>query len=411
MSARDDDRNDPTRLRAGLRRHGLVRRPAEVRTRFSRRAVRMSEGNAVDVYDCGRAAFPVMLEAIAAAKRFVHLETYTLRHDAIGRRFLAALADRARAGVDVRLLYDAIGSLPLDRRALEPLRQAGGAILEFNPLRALWPDWAPRRRDHRKLLVVDGRCAFLGGLNIGDEYDAPARPTAGAAAWRDTHARVRGPVVHDLGAVFLESWFRGAGATLPWHELLEAETGRPGDVRCGVLPDGPIHRRRAMRDLLVDWIDEARDHVRLTSPYFAPDRRVLEALDEATRRRVRVELLLAGDTDHPWLRRGARATLERLLRRGVEVHEYVASMLHTKTAVFDGRRAILGTSNLDRQSLQHNYEVNLVIEGPPVPALLDRQFEADLEHAHPLTLPVLARRGPLTRLVDGLAAAVMRGFV
>lgn len=408
----DPDTNGPgPRLRSGLKRHGLVPRPDQIARALTRRGLRFSDGNAVDLYDCGRAAFPAMLEAIAAAREFVHLETYILRSDRVGARFLDALAERAAAGVDVRLIYDALGGRRLDPAVLHPLRRLGAESLVFNPLSRFYPRWAPRRRDHRKLLIVDGEVAFTGGLNLGDEYDAGVVADDGGAGWRDTHARVRGPAVRDLGAVFLESWFRAGGAELSWHALLEAELGRPGSERCAVLPDGPVYRRRALRDLLVSALDGARRSARLTSPYFAPGRSVLEALERAAERGVRVELILAGRTDHPLLRRGARSTLERLLARGVSVHEYVAAVLHAKSAVFDGRHAIIGTSNLDRQSFQHSYEVNLVLTDGEAPARVDRLFEADLGRSEEVTLEHLTRRGLFTKMVDRLAAAVVRFFV
>ncbi len=407
----DGQTRDAHRIRAGLRRHGLARRPDGISLMLGRRGLRFSDGNAVELFDCGRAAYPRMLGAIEAAREFVHLETYVLRADRAGARFLRALTERANAGVDVRLLYDAVGSVQLDPAALDPLRRAGAEIVVFNPLRRFYPHWAPRRRDHRKILVVDGEIAFTGGLNIGDEYDAEAVSSESEPGWRDTHVRLRGATVRELGAVFLESWFRADGTELPWQALLDADPGQPGAERCAVVPDGPVYRRRAMRDLLRSALEGAQHAARLTSPYFAPDRRVVEALEAAAERGVRVELVLAGKTDHPLLRRGARSTLEQLLRRGVRVHEYGAAMLHAKTAVFDGRYGIVGTSNLDRQSFQHNYEVNLVFADGQVPRALDRLFEADLDRSDQLTLERLARRGPLTRTIDRVAAAVVRGFV
>jgi cardiolipin synthase len=400
----------PPRITAGLKRHGLVRRPDEIAEILRRRGLRFSEGNAVELFDCGRAAFPAMLEAIRGARDFVHLETYLLRADRIGSRFLEALTERAASGVEVRVLYDAVGSYGLDPNALEPLRRAGAQVVVFNPIRRFYPRWAPRRRDHRKLLIVDGEIGFTGGLNVGDEYDAGVVAGPGDAGWRDSHVRVRGPATRDLGAVFLESWFRAGGTDLPWDSLLQAPAETCGSERCGVLPDGPVYLRRAMRDLLVSALGGAKRSARLTSPYFAPDHGVLEALEHAAERGVRVELVLAGHTDHPLMRRGARSTLERLLERGVQVHEYTAARLHAKTAVFDGSYGIVGTSNLDRQSFQHNYEVNLVVDGS-LPERLDGLFEADLARSIELTLERLARRGRMTKLFDRLAAAVVQGFV
>jgi cardiolipin synthase len=166
-----------------------------------------------------------------------------------------------------------------------------------------------------------------------------------------------------------------------------------------------------MRDFLVSALDGSRETARLTSAYFAPDRGVLESLERAAERGVRVEIILAGRCDHPLLRRGARSTVERLLRRGVSVHEYAAGILHAKSAVFDGRLAVVGTSNLDRQSLQHSYEVNLLLASPGVAGQIDRLFEADLARSAEITLETLARRGLVDRAFDRLAAAAVQAFV
>lgn len=394
------------RLRATLRRHGLVRRPSRLRRFLRARELRFSEGNRIELFDYGKSALDAMAEVIQAAAQRVHLETYILRSDATGRRFLRLLAQRALDGVSVRLLYDAFGSLTLDEGALAELRDAGADIVAFNPLRRFYPRWFPRRRDHRKLLIVDGRVAFLGGLNIGDEYYAG--PEDGPQGWRDTHLRIEGPVVRDLEAVFLESWFRADGPDLPWGHLLDALPPACGDVRCAVVPDGPVYRRRMMRDLLVVGLKSARQDIRLTTPYFVPDRRVFRSLVRAGERGVRVALLLAGRSDHPILRRAAHSLVPRLIEGGVEVWEHEHSVLHAKTAVFDDRWAVVGTSNLDRQSFQHSYEVNLVIESTDIANRLRTLFERDLQQSRRIDAHVLGQRSWVERLLDGLSALVLR---
>lgn len=406
--ATETEGHPPKRLRAGLRRHGLVRRPPVLRAYLHARGLRFSDGNRLTLYNSGATGLAAMLEAIEAARSRIHLETYILRSDRTGRRFLDALGARARRGVVVRLLYDAFGSIGLDTRVLADLRRLGADVLPFNPLRRLYPRWFPRRRDHRKLLTVDGEVGFIGGLNIGNEYDAG--PEAGAAGWRDTHVRVEGPAVRDLEAVFLESWFRADGPDLPWRHLLGTEPEPRGDVRCAVVPDGPVYHRRVMRDLVVMGIRGATGVVRLTTPYFAPDRRVLRAMGVAAARGIRVELLLAGRSDHPVLRRAAHAYLPRLLATGVRVWEHETSMLHAKTAVFDERWAIVGTSNLDRQSFQHSYEVNLIIDGGSTPSELHVAFESDLGCAIPIDESALAARSSIERLLDRLSALVLHAI-
>ena len=338
-------------IRRGLRRHGLIRRPGPLLPLLRERALRFSHGNQVELYADGRSGLQAMLEGIEAAQRRIHLETYILRTDATGRRFLDALVKQAMAGVSVRLLYDEVGSWGLDPGPLHQLADAGGDVVPFNPLGRFYPRWAPRRRDHRKILTVDGEVAFTGGLNIGDEYWGTGSDSRG---WRDTHVRVRGPVVRDLDAVFLESWFRADGPDLAWDELV-AETPPPvGEVRCAVVADGPVYRRRRTRELVTRGLLRAQRRVRLASPYFAPGRRVLDALTEASERGVEVDLILAGARhDHPILRRIARSFVPRLTRCGVRVLEYQGAMMHAKVAQFDEEWAVVGSSNLDRQSLEH----------------------------------------------------------
>lgn len=365
--------------------------------------VRFTEGNRVELYHTGRPALEAMLGALEEARRRIHLETYILRSDATGRRFLGLLERRAREGVEVRLLYDAFGSLGLDLYSLRPLEQAGGDVVAFNPLRPFYPRWAPRRRDHRKILCVDGAVAFAGGLNVGDEYWGHDR-----APWRDTHVRIEGPAVRDLEVVFLESWFRADGPDLPWHELVEVQPQAKGSVRCAVLPDGPVYRRRRMRELLLAGLQAAVEEVRIASPYFAPGRRVLSALADAAERGVDVQLVLAGRTDHPVLRRAAHALLPRLLPSGVRVYEYDAAIMHAKVGLFDRRWAIIGSSNLDRQSFEHSYEVNLLLEGGGVAERVAAMFAEDLDTCRVMDVAALQGRSWWDRLLDRLSALVLR---
>lgn len=394
------------RLRSGLRRHGLARRPEVVRALVRSRRLRFTDGNRMALFDTGREGLAAMLAAVEAAKQRIHLETYILRSDEVGRRFLSALVERAGAGVDVRVIYDSVGSRGLDERILAPLVEAGGEVLAFNPIARIYPRYAPRRRDHRKILVVDGSVAFTGGLNIGDEYMAGIQGSP-TAEWRDAHVCLQGPVVRDLEAVFLESWFRADGSVLPWGALLASEPPEVGHARCAVLPDGPVYKRRRMRDLLVSAIEAAREEVLLVSPYFAPGHRLLDALSRASERGVVVRVLLAGHSDHPVLRRAARSIVPRLLKAGVRVAEYERAMMHAKLAVFDRGWGIVGTSNLDRQSFEHNFEVNLIVEGEEAAGQLARRALADLEQAVEVDLPGLAARGPLERIIDRLAAIVL----
>ena len=346
-----------------------------------------------------------MLEGVRSARRQVHLETYILRSDETGRRFLEALTECARRDVEVCLLYDALGSRGLEERALESLRRAGGQVVAFNRWPGLAQRFRPRRRDHRKILVVDSRVAFTGGLNIGDEYRHGL--AGGTPGWRDAHLCLEGPAVRDLEALFLESWFRADAPDLPWQDLLAHIPEPCGDVRCAVVPDGPVYRRRRTRDLIISALANASRSARFESPYFAPGRRLLDALARASERGVAVELVLAGRTDHPVLRRASHSILPRLLARGMRVYEYQQEMLHAKVANFDEEWAIIGSSNLDRQSFEHSYEVNVIFEGGEIPKRLDARFREALEHSREIDAAALAARSVWERILDRLASLVL----
>jgi cardiolipin synthase len=396
------------RLRAGLRRHGVLPRPRELRRLLRANDVRFTTGNAIELYEEGRAGLDAMLQALAAARQRIHLETYIFRGDATGRRFVDAMTERARAGVEVRLLYDGFGSLGLDTGALAELRAAGGDAVAFNPLGRLYPRWAPRRRDHRKLLVVDGEVAFTGGLNIGDEYwHGVGQVGALQRSWRDAHVRICGPAVAMLEAVFLESWFRADGPDRPWAGFAAAPPAAAGGDAVAVVADGPTYHRRRMRDLLAAALERAQRRARFATPYFVPGRPLRAALAGAAARGVAVELLLAGYTDHPVLRWAARDWLSGLIASGVRVYEYESSMMHAKVAVFDGRWALLGTSNLDRQSLQHSYEVNLLLDGEGIPPRLDAMLSRDMRGSREITLAELEARSAFERLRDRTAAFLL----
>ena len=407
-SRRGERRGPRTRLRARLRRHGVIPRPAELRRLLRANDVRFTGGNAVAFYQDGASGLREMLMAIGAARRRIHLETYILRSDSTGRLFLDALEERARAGVEVRLLYDAVGSRGIDPAALEPLRRAGGDAVAFNPLHRLYPRWAPRRRDHRKILILDGTTAFTGGLNIGDEYYRGTAYGGGPQVpWRDAHVRIQGPAVAYLEAVFLESWFRADGPDRPWTALSEPAPGTPDGETIGILADGPTYYRRRMRDVLVAALDRTQRSARLVTPYFIPGLRLRRALAGAAARGVRVEVLIAGYSDHPSLRWAANARISQLLEQGVRVFEYEHAMMHAKVAVFDDGWAILGSSNLDRQSLQHSYEVNLIVEGGALPGRLTAMIGDDIEAAVAITAETLARRPFRERLRDAIAGFVL----
>ncbi|HSB19260.1 MAG TPA: phospholipase D-like domain-containing protein [Anaeromyxobacteraceae bacterium] len=303
--------------------------------------------SSVRILDGGAEAFPRMLAAIDAARETVHLEVYAFALDATGERFVEALSAAARRGVRVQVVVDGVGSA-LDGRRLETqLGSAGAQLRIFNPLRMLL--LGRFRRDHRKLLLVDDEVAFVGGINVGDEYGAPL-PGGEGGAWADLAAEVRGPACAWLGARLRRGRGRGRGRPRRLR----------GPVRIwlsGLGGGWPLRRR------YLKAIGAARRAVFIAHGYFLPDRRLVRTITAAARRGVAVTLLLPGQSDIPFARQAAMRLYGRLLAAGVRIYEWEQSILHAKAAATDGERLLLGSFNLDPLSLA-NLETLVEIHDP-----------------------------------------------
>jgi cardiolipin synthase len=324
----------------------------------------------------GAQAFPAMLEAISRAKKTVCLETYILRADRIGGLFAGALAERARAGVEVSLLYDAWGS-SVPSSFVELMRAAGVRVLAYHPLRVMGRrrELIGRlaRRDHRKALVVDSRVGFTGGINISDDY---AAIEDGGAGWRDTHLRLEGPAALELEYFFRQTWRRARGT--PFDERRYGGDGRRPDPLVSVVSSAVRRARTAIRDAYLDAIRRAERRIWITNAYFLPQLRFLRALGDAAKRGVDVRVMVAGTTDVRAVLWASRSIYEKLLADGARLFEWRGRVLHAKTAVVDGTWATVGSSNLDAQSLRQNLEANAIVRHPAFAAALERMFEEDL---------------------------------
>jgi cardiolipin synthase len=346
------------------------------------------DGNRVVLLENGDGSFPAMLEAIGGATSSVHLETFIFSDDEIGGRFVAALEARARAGVTVRLLLDAIGSADFGA-ANERRLEAAGAHVEFvKPIKLN----ALRRahlRTHRKILIVDGRTAFTGGICIDDDWQGNAdRPDR----WRETQIRVDGPVVRQMQVAFARAWFESTGDLLSERDLYP-HIDPQGAVLCQLADITPEGLNRTARLLFLIALEGARHGIDITNSYFVPDRAIQRALVRAARRGVRVRLLLAGrNTDSGVVRHAGRRYYEDLLEAGVEIYEFQPAQLHAKTFVVDGAWATVGSTNLDRRSLAWNSESNLNVFDAGFAAEMEAMFERDLERSHRLTREEWRRR-------------------
>jgi cardiolipin synthase len=356
-------------------------------------------GNRIEVFTRGAEAFASMQAATLAAGREILLESYIFKDDATGRLFLEKAAAAARRGALVRIMTDAAGSLGTRAGFWREMESHGIEVRLFNPLfRRFW--WLQPFRDHRKIIVVDRRTAFTGGMNIGEEYGSP-RPRPGQV-WRDTHVRVEGPAAWEMAVVFAEAWTRTGGRPFDIEPLPAEEAEVPG-ARILVLDSRPGRGAAGAAAVLAAIVGAARRTVWLTNAYFAPGRIGVKVLGEAAERGVDVRLLLPGWTDVPLLRHAAHGYYSDLLARGVRVFEYGGKVLHAKSLVADGYVSVVGSTNLDFRSFVFNAECNLVVLDRATGTRMEEIFRDDLESSREILPPDWRRRRFPHRLGDRLA--------
>ncbi len=366
--------------------------------RLARRleAYPLTSGNQLKVYYEGRPAFDDMFAAIRAADHHIHLEFFIFQYDELGRQCLDLLAEKAKQGVEVRLLYDAMGSRKLGWWRLRKFHQAGGKSAAFLPLSILRRRIQVNMRNHRKILVVDGKVAFTGGLNIGDEYLGKNRYLG---HWRDTTLRIEGPAVESLQRIFIEDWDFACGESLEGDPYFQAAQDAGSDV-VQVIQSGPDQEVKSIREIYLASIFKARRRLWITSPYYVPDQGLRDALSLVGRTGVDVRLLLPLKADHWSSHFASLYYLRDLLDAGVKVYQFTNGFIHSKVWLADGQWASVGTANLDNRSLLLNFEVNCLIYTPRVIAELEHQFLRDLEQSIRLEPKVFARRPWPERLAE-----------
>jgi cardiolipin synthase len=360
----------------------------------------LTAGNRVQLLQDGAATYPAMFSAIGAATDHINLESYKIEDDEIGRHLSDLLLQKRAQGVQVNLLYDSVGSIVTPQAFFDRLRAGGVQVLEFNPVNPLSAKkaWLVNNRDHRKLLVVDGRTAFVGGINFSRVHSGgsspgrtgtQAKPADGAEperiAWRDTNLRIEGPVVGEFQKLFMQTWVKQHGAPLAAANFFPALGAKGGEMvrAIGSTPDDP---HSLIYLTLMSAISKAERHVYLTNAYFVPDPQLLDALTDAARRGVDVRLVLPGKSDSGPVFHAGRSHYSALLRAGVKVYERRSAMLHAKTATIDGVWSCIGSTNLDMRSFLHNDELDATILGREFAGQMQAAFSADLEGSEAIDL-------------------------
>ncbi|MGH7178136.1 MAG: cardiolipin synthase [Tepidisphaeraceae bacterium] len=353
-------------------------------------------GNRVAAFHDTNDAFAALRDAIERARHHVHLEFFIIHCDQAGRETISLLAKKAREGVEVRLLFDAMGSHSLKRRDLSPLVEAGGKVSAFFPLNPLRSHLKVNLRNHRKIVVIDGRIGFTGGMNIGDEY--LGRSTY-FGYWRDSFVRVEGPAVLGLQRIFAEDWDFTA------DQALEAEPYFPqappaGDSMVQIIQSGPDESINSIRQLCLAAATSARQRLWMSSPYFVPDGGLLDALRLACLRGVDVRLLCIHKPDHYVSYFASRYYWADLLSAGAKVYQYTKGMMHAKLLMADGQWGMISSANLDIRSLHLNFEVGCILHTPGDVADLEQAFQNDLKNAIFLEPAHFAARRFPTRLAE-----------
>jgi cardiolipin synthase len=353
-------------------------------------------GNALTVYHETEAAFAALLDSVGEARHYIHLEYFILRSDGTGDRLLELLAQKAKEGVEVRLLFDAMGSLHLKRHTLRPLQEAGGQTASFLPLNPLHSLIRVNLRNHRKITIVDGRVGFTGGMNIGDEY-LGKNPVLGY--WRDCFLRLEGPAVADLQRVFREDWEFTRRETLPEEKYAPPQPAA-GAAAVQIADSGPDQEINTIREIYFLAIVSARRRLWIASPYLVPDNGLFDALRAARYRGVDVRILTLLRPDHYISYYAGLYYAADLLEYGVQIYLYRKGMMHAKLMMVDGRWGIIGSANLDNRSLHLNFEIGCILHDAEQVAQLETAYQHDLEDAVPLDRHTLEQRSLASRALE-----------
>lgn len=355
----------------------------------------LMEGNTVETLVNGDEIFAAMLDEIRNAQISINFETYVYWSGQIAQDFAEALSERARAGVEVRVMMDWVGSKPIEQELIDQMTVAGVQVTRFRPLRWYTLDRI-NNRTHRKFLIVDGQVGFTGGVGIADDWKGDAR---NPDEFRETHYRVTGPVVAALQGAFASNWVEDSGELLRGAKFFPPLD--PTGEKSAHLAVSSTGSRHYIHMMLMTALAAAEDHIRIATPYFVPDDVAIAQLVDARERGVRVDILVPGpEINKPPVRRASRALWGPLLRAGVTIHEYQPTFLHAKLMVIDESLASVGSTNFDERSFRLNDEANLNVFDPAFAREQAALFDADLTRARQITLEEWEGRSLWTKTVD-----------
>lgn len=350
----------------------------------------LTNGNKVSLLADGMATYAAMFKAMQGARDHINLESYIFEDDEAGRKFAALLLQKQKEGVQVRVIYDSVGSFNTSATFFQNLRDAGVQVVGFNPMNPLHRDreWGLTHRDHRKILIADGSVAIIGGVNISKVYSSSphrrkqAKPSA--IHWRDTDLLIEGPAVAEIQKLFLDSWKEQKGPTAGERNYFP-QLKEKGKALVRVVGSTPGESNRIPFIVYVSAISFAENSIHLTNSYFIPERQLVKALTDAARRGVDVKIVVPGVTDSKLAIYAQRAHYSELLKAGVKIYEHADSLLHAKTAVIDGVWSTVGSTNLDVLSMLKNDEVNAIVLNKEFAEEMEKMFAQDVAKSKAIT--------------------------
>jgi cardiolipin synthase len=366
-------------------------------------------GNKVTLLFDGPQTMQAMIAAVSAATDSINLETYIFDQDALGLRFADLLIERQRAGVQVNIIYDSVGTLGTPVQFFDRMREAGIQLVEYNPINPLkrFGRWRLNNRDHRKILVVDGKIGFTGGINITGDYSnssmfrAKGRKQSASVGWRDTHIQIEGPAVASLQWLFLDTWTKQREND-PLQRNYFPHLSPAGDKIVRVLGSAPGGDPTIYKAYVLA-IQEAKKTIHITTPYFVPDQQLLDALKQAAQRGVEVTMIFPSVSDSGLVLSAGRSFYSELLQSGVNIYQLQDVVLHAKTAVIDGVWSTVGSANIDLRSFLHNTEVNVIVLGTEFAQAMENAFQEDLRDSHQLSREAWEQRPFFERVQEWAA--------
>ena len=358
-----------------------------------------TEHNKVDVYINGADTFMAIKEAIRNATDSIHLESYIIEDDKIGNEIKNLLIEKAREGLEVRVIYDDVGSWSLPKKYVKDLQEAGVEIYPFAKVRMLLLNTKVNYRNHRKVLVVDGCIGFLGGINIADRYINGGK----FGAWRDTHMRIEGEAVHSLQAIFLLDWYfvskKQVGQRSRYYPESETETICPVQIAAS----GPDSDWSSISQTYFSAIAQAKDHIYIITPYFTPNESILTALKIASLSGVDVRLIIPARSDSKMVYFSTLSYLTELLEAGIKVYLFQKGFNHSKVMMVDGSFAAVGSANMDMRSFEHNFEIISLIYDKEITQHLEEQFRVDMGFSRLVRIRWWKKRSRVSKVKESIA--------